>query len=53
MDECQQAKEDGVQVCLGLCENTYGSYKCVCPSGYQMGSDGQTCQGVFLFVTYL
>lgn len=46
MDECQQAAAAGVQVCHGVCENTHGSFACVCPSGYQMASDGRTCQGM-------
>lgn len=27
----------------GLCDNTLGSYKCVCPAGYQ--GNGTHCEG--------
>lgn len=47
IDECREAVERGLHVCIGICENTHGSFACSCPSGYQMAADGRTCQGKF------
>lgn len=32
--------------CQHLCENTQGSYRCLCPAGYQLGPFGKKCQGI-------
>lgn len=29
----------------GSCENTEGSYQCVCPPGHQLSEDGEACEG--------
>ena len=28
------------------CNNTDGSYTCSCPQGYEVGSDGHSCNGM-------
>ncbi|XP_076340711.1 uncharacterized protein LOC143241080 isoform X4 [Tachypleus tridentatus] len=32
--------------CQFFCENTFGSFKCFCPSGYTLNSDFRTCQKI-------
>ena len=34
-----------VTICAFRCQNTRGSYRCVCPKGYQLASDGNHCVG--------
>lgn len=54
MDECKIAEEnqlttkkDIVRLCQGTCENTIGSYRCSCPSGYTLSPENQrSCQDV-------
>jgi len=43
VDECAL----GGQVCTqtARCDNTYGSYRCVCKEGFEQDSDSQTCRG--------
>jgi len=44
IDECSFSG----QVCsqTARCENTYGSYRCVCKEGFEQDSDSsQTCRG--------
>lgn len=42
IDECER----NVSLCNGgICENTDGSYKCVCPPGHQLSVDGSACEG--------
>lgn len=43
IDECEKFRDK--YLCIGICENTPGSYKCRCPDGYRLGADGRTCQG--------
>ncbi len=31
--------------CDGQCTNTQGSYTCSCGSGYELGANGQSCDG--------
>ena len=47
IDECI---ERGQAPCVGnaRCENTQGSYRCVCPSGYVLSPDGRVCQGKYI-----
>lgn len=42
IDECEVHKS--YNLCSGICENTRGSYRCTCPSGYTLASDGRSCQ---------
>ncbi|PSN32774.1 hypothetical protein C0J52_15456 [Blattella germanica] len=30
-------------LCIHVCVNTFGSYQCLCPSGYTISSDRKTC----------
>lgn len=40
-DECT----DGTAQCEDICQNTPGSYICRCNPGYEIASDGYSCQG--------
>lgn len=42
INECEVHKS--YNLCLGICENTRGSYRCTCPSGYTLAEDGRSCQ---------
>ena len=42
IDECRE-NTDG---CSQICTNTIGSYRCSCNSGYRLGTDGHTCNGI-------
>ena len=41
-DECATGEHD----CQQICFNTPGSYMCLCDTGYQLGTDGHTCEGL-------
>uniref|UniRef100_A0A8C9DLV3 Hemicentin-1 n=1 Tax=Prolemur simus TaxID=1328070 RepID=A0A8C9DLV3_PROSS len=41
IDECENA-----DACQHACKNTFGSYQCICPPGYQLALNGKTCQDV-------
>ena len=44
VDECKELPN----VCRGgRCENTYGSYICICPRGYKVDPDRRMCVGKF------
>lgn len=34
--------------CQHECMNTPGSYRCVCPAGYRLMTNGKTCQGDYI-----
>lgn len=40
IDECENR-----DTCQHECKNTFGSYRCICPPGYQLMLNGKTCQG--------
>lgn len=40
IDECENR-----DTCQHECKNTFGSYQCICPPGYQLMLNGKTCQG--------
>ena len=42
IDECS----DGTDDCSQTCTNTVGSFICGCNSGYELDSDGLTCNGM-------
>lgn len=44
VDECEKARNRG-HLCIGLCVNVPGSFKCTCPDGYTLAADGRTCKG--------
>lgn len=31
--------------CAFRCQNTPGSFRCICPKGYQLSADGEHCEG--------
>lgn len=39
------------RLCAQTCENTPGSYKCSCTSGFRLSADGKSCEGVFLLMS--
>ena len=41
----QNECESGSHSCDQVCINTEGSYTCSCRSGYELGSDGESCIG--------
>ena len=41
VDECTA----GTSGCMEHCQNTRGSFYCVCPKGYFLQSDGVSCKG--------
>ncbi|XP_004768021.1 hemicentin-1 isoform X1 [Mustela putorius furo] len=41
IDECENR-----DICQHECKNTFGSYQCICPPGYQLMLNGKTCQDV-------
>ncbi|XP_035222665.1 hemicentin-1-like isoform X3 [Stegodyphus dumicola] len=41
IDECEDKGK-----CQHLCENTQGSYSCICPAGYRLGPTGKTCEDI-------
>ena len=42
IDECAS---DSSNPCNQICTNTDGSFECSCMSGFQLESDGFTCEG--------
>lgn len=48
VDECANANGG----CEGPCCNTVGGFYCRCPPGYQLQSDGRTCQGRTCLLLY-
>ncbi|XP_006730990.2 hemicentin-1 [Leptonychotes weddellii] len=41
IDECENR-----DICQHECKNTFGSYHCICPPGYQLMLNGKVCQDV-------
>lgn len=48
VDECEQ----GISTCDSLCQNTIGSYRCACQTGYVLNRDGKTCRGKHCLIIY-
>jgi len=42
IDECTQSNGG----CIQICNNTYGSYRCICEEGYRLAPDGFSCIGM-------
>ena len=42
VNECAE----NIDNCEHTCENTVGSFLCGCNAGYELTSDGRTCQGM-------
>ena len=47
IDECISTRTND---CSQFCNNTFGSFQCSCWSGYELDSDGRTCNGIKLKV---
>ena len=43
IDECAV----GNGGCDHICVNKPGSFECQCKDGYELGSDGKTCEGIY------
>ena len=43
INECDEAKFGRQHGCQDKCVNTFGSYKCMCEGGYNVGEDGRKC----------
>lgn len=43
IDECEVHKT--YKLCVGICENIPGSYRCACGEGYRIGADSRSCEG--------
>ena len=43
INECDPAKS--LHRCDQICQNTQGSYKCACETGFQLSRDGYDCEG--------
>ena len=41
IDECS----DGIHSCEQVCNNSHGTYNCLCFNGYELTSDNFTCHG--------
>uniref|UniRef100_A0A8C6DZW0 Fibulin-7 n=1 Tax=Moschus moschiferus TaxID=68415 RepID=A0A8C6DZW0_MOSMO len=47
VNECELYGQEGrPRLCMHACENTPGSYRCVCPGGYRTLADGKSCEDV-------
>lgn len=50
IDECN---ENGKLCINGQCENTIGSYRCICRQGFQLSPDGAYCLGLYHCTFYV
>ncbi|XP_075782007.1 fibulin-7 [Pelodiscus sinensis] len=47
INECEVFKLEGAaRLCMHNCVNIPGSYRCSCPSGYKLLSDGKSCEDI-------
>ena len=46
MDECSSVND-----CQQECENAPGSYTCSCYEGFELSSDGKSCNGLLPMLT--
>uniref|UniRef100_A0A452FS37 Hemicentin-1 n=1 Tax=Capra hircus TaxID=9925 RepID=A0A452FS37_CAPHI len=47
LDTCVDINEcENTDTCQHECKNTFGSYRCICPPGYQLMLNGKTCQDI-------
>ncbi|KAM8946822.1 fibulin-7 [Pelodytes ibericus] len=47
VNECEIYKVEGApHLCMHICVNTPGSYRCSCPGGYKMQGDGKSCEDI-------
>ena len=54
-DECALGKQQNGHNCpdISKCNNTIGSFECICPSGYRLNENQgvRSCEGIKLYVT--
>lgn len=43
IDEC----EEMASMCAFRCQNLPGTFKCTCPYGYSLATDGRHCEGKY------
>ena len=42
VDECREE----LDTCAFRCQNVVGTFRCTCPRGYQLSTDGKHCEGM-------
>ena len=45
INECNTTNSEYEHNCTHICNNTEGSYECLCMDGYELDVDGRNCTG--------
>ena len=48
-----QCSASNTNACTQNCTNTIDSFVCSCTSGYRLGSDGFTCEGIIIICRHI